>query len=141
MFLILPGFVLQFMDYIDLQGNASFDLFHSVRMVLRVFYFSALTDFFQCDLRNVTNVSTCSFPPKYILTQAHGNPAPQVPGIPKVAAEDATLVASNIHGEKKAIPILKGTEILLDVAGIHFNRTYSWSLADICFIYCDEIFF
>ena len=63
MFLILPGFVLQFMDYIDLQGNASFDLFHSVRMVLRVLDFGALTDFFQCGLRNVTNVSPCSFVP------------------------------------------------------------------------------
>ena len=45
-------------------------------------------------------------------------------GVPKVAAEDATIVASNIHGEKKAIPILKGTEIILDIIGTHHNRTY-----------------
>ena len=48
---------------------------------------------------------------------------PQVTGIPKVAAEDTSLVASNIRGEKKTIPIPKGTEIVLDIAGIHYNRT------------------
>ena len=49
--------------YIDLRGNASFDLFLSVRIVLQVIDLSALTDFFQCGLRNVTNVSPCSFVP------------------------------------------------------------------------------
>ena len=47
----------------------------------------------------------------------------QALGIPKVAAEDTSIVAGNIHGEKKAIPILKGTGIVIDVVGTHFNRT------------------
>ena len=45
-------------------------------------------------------------------------------GIPKVAAEDTSVVTSNIRGEKKTIPILKGTGILLDTCGLHYNRTY-----------------
>ena len=45
-------------------------------------------------------------------------------GIPKVAAEDTSIVASNIHGEKKIIPILKGTNIVIDTCGVHYNRTY-----------------
>ena len=45
-------------------------------------------------------------------------------GVPKVAAEDTSIVAGNIHGEKKAIPILKGTDIVIDIVGTHYNRTY-----------------
>ena len=48
----------------------------------------------------------------------------QALGIPKVAAEDTSIVAGNIHGEKKAIPILKGTGIVVDIVGTHYNRTY-----------------
>ena len=48
---------------------------------------------------------------------------PQVTGIPKVAAEDTSIVASNIHGEKKDLPILEGTDIVIDVVGTHYNRT------------------
>ena len=48
---------------------------------------------------------------------------PQVTGIPKIVAEDTSIVASNIRGEKKTIPILKGTDIVLDTPGIHYNRT------------------
>ena len=47
-----------------------------------------------------------------------------MPGVPKVAAEDTSVVAGNIHGEKKSIPILKGTDIIIDIVGIHYNRTY-----------------
>ena len=59
---------------------------------------------------------------------------PQATGIPKVAAEDTSLVAGNIHGEKKSIPISKGTEFVIDIIGTHYNRTYlvfSWCLVHI----------
>jgi hypothetical protein len=45
-------------------------------------------------------------------------------GVPKVAAEDTSIVAGNIRGEKKTIPILKGSDILIDIVGTHYNRTY-----------------
>ena len=48
----------------------------------------------------------------------------QVPGIPKVAAEDTSLVTSNIHGEKTTVPVPKGTEIVIVTPGVHYNRTY-----------------
>ena len=51
---------------------------------------------------------------------------PQVTGIPKVAAEDTSIMASNIRGEKKSIPILKGTSIIIDTCGLHYNRTYAF---------------
>jgi hypothetical protein len=47
-----------------------------------------------------------------------------VTGILKVAAEDTSIVASNICGEKKTISILKGTDVVIDTPGIHYNRTY-----------------
>jgi hypothetical protein len=48
----------------------------------------------------------------------------QVSAIPKVAAEDTSLVTSNIHGEKTIVPVPKGTEIIIDTPGIHYNRTH-----------------
>ena len=45
-------------------------------------------------------------------------------GFPKVAAEDTSLVTSNIRGEKKAVPILKGSVIFINTIGTHYNRTY-----------------
>jgi hypothetical protein len=33
-------------------------------------------------------------------------------------------VTSNIHGEKKTIPVPKGTYITIDASGVHYNRTY-----------------
>ena len=45
-------------------------------------------------------------------------------GVPKIAVKDTSIVASNIRGEKKAIPILKGTSILINIVGTHYNRTY-----------------
>ena len=47
-----------------------------------------------------------------------------MPGIPKAAAEDTSLVTSNIHGEKTTVPVPKGTDIVIDTPGIHYNRTY-----------------
>jgi hypothetical protein len=61
---------------------------------------------------------------KILNNDSRSRLTPQVTGIPKVAAEDTSIVASNIHGEKKTIPILKGTKIVIDTCGIHYNRTY-----------------
>jgi len=49
---------------------------------------------------------------------------PPVTGIPKIAAEDTNIIASNIRGEKKLIPVLKGTNIVIDTSGIHYNPRY-----------------
>ena len=119
--LILFYFVLNFIWYLDLRGNASFNLFRSVRLVLQAIELS-LTELFQCLQRNVTNVPACSSLPTSILTRTHDEP--QVTGIPKVAAEDTTIVASNMRGEKKVIPVLKGTDVVIDTSGIHYNRKY-----------------
>ena len=110
-------------DYLVLWGNASFDLFLSVRMGLQSMDISALTEVFQCHLRNATNVSNCSFPSD-ISIDSGWRLTPQATGIPKVAAEDTSIVAGNDRGEKKAIPILKGTGIFIDIIGTHYNRTY-----------------
>ena len=48
----------------------------------------------------------------------------KVSGIPKFAAEDTSLVTGNIHGEKTTVPVPKGTDIVIDTPGIHYNRTY-----------------
>jgi hypothetical protein len=42
-----------------------------------------------------------------------------VTAIPKFAAEDTNIVASNIHGEKTTVPIAKGTGIVIDTGGIY----------------------
>ena len=47
----------------------------------------------------------------------------QVTLIPKVAAEDTTLTVSNAVGGSTTFPVPSGTEIELDVAGLHYNRT------------------
>ena len=46
-----------------------------------------------------------------------------MPGVPKITAEDTTIVAGNIHGEKISIPVLKGTNIIIDIVATHYNRT------------------
>ena len=46
-------------------------------------------------------------------------------GIPKITTEDTRLVTSNIHGEKTTVPIPKGTDVVIDTPGVHYNRTYS----------------
>ena len=45
-------------------------------------------------------------------------------GIPKIAAEDTSLVTGNVHGEKTTVPVPKGTDVTIDTPGIHYNRTY-----------------
>ena len=49
---------------------------------------------------------------------------PQATAVVKVAAEDTSIVAGNIHGEKKSIPIVKGTDFVINIIGTHYNRTY-----------------
>ena len=63
---------------------------------MQVIDLSALTEVFQCRLRSVTNV----------------------------AAEDTTMEVSNIRGEKKPIPILKGTDVFINIIATHYNHTY-----------------
>ncbi|EKM53519.1 uncharacterized protein PHACADRAFT_197951 [Phanerochaete carnosa HHB-10118-sp] len=48
-----------------------------------------------------------------------------VPGVPKFAAEDATLVATYSSGNKVAIPVPQGSGIVLCIPGLHHNRTPS----------------
>ena len=45
--------------------------------------------------------------------------------IPKFAAEDTSLVTGNMHGEKTTVPVPKGTELIIDTPGIHYNRRLS----------------
>lgn len=45
--------------------------------------------------------------------------------IPKVAAEDTTLTVSNAVGGRTTFPVVSGTEIELNIAGLHYNRTLS----------------
>ncbi|PPQ80143.1 hypothetical protein CVT25_001442 [Psilocybe cyanescens] len=44
--------------------------------------------------------------------------------VPKVSAEDTTLVAGNINDEKLTVPVPKGTPLTLSVAGVHYNPRY-----------------
>ncbi|EFI27130.1 614/534 cytochrome P450 [Coprinopsis cinerea okayama7 len=46
---------------------------------------------------------------------------PPVPWVPKYAAEDTTLVIGNPKGETKTIAIPKGTNLSVDMAGLHYN--------------------
>ncbi|KAF8633326.1 hypothetical protein AX17_004498 [Amanita inopinata Kibby_2008] len=49
---------------------------------------------------------------------------PPVTAIPKYSSEDTTLTTSNIHGEKLTIPVPKGTYLLIDTPGLHYNPRY-----------------
>ncbi|KAG2009641.1 614/534 cytochrome P450 [Coprinopsis cinerea AmutBmut pab1-1] len=49
---------------------------------------------------------------------------PPVPWVPKYAAEDTTLVIGNPKGETKTIAIPKGTNLSVDMAGLHYNPRY-----------------
>jgi cytochrome P450 len=42
--------------------------------------------------------------------------------IMKQSAEDTTLNASNIRGEKTTIPVPKGTQLQISTSGVHYNR-------------------
>ncbi|EKM51238.1 uncharacterized protein PHACADRAFT_263271 [Phanerochaete carnosa HHB-10118-sp] len=49
---------------------------------------------------------------------------PPVQSIPKVAAEDTTLVAADHAGNKVVIPVPRGTELQLSVISVHRNPRY-----------------
>jgi cytochrome P450 len=57
--------------------------------------------------------------PKPIIR--HGD---QVANIPKVATEDTTLTVNNVDGGKTTFPVPSGTEIYLQVPGVHYNPRY-----------------
>ena len=50
----------------------------------------------------------------------------QVTAIPKTPPEDTSLVTSNIHGEKRTIPIPKDVDIIISIAGLHYNRKIAY---------------
>lgn len=45
----------------------------------------------------------------------------QVTAIPKESAEDTSLMATNGQGEKKRVPVPRGTTIVVDIVGLHYN--------------------
>ena len=47
----------------------------------------------------------------------------QVTGIPKFAAEDTSLVTTDSEGRKVTVPVPQGTPIVLNVPGLHNNRS------------------
>jgi hypothetical protein len=47
---------------------------------------------------------------------------PSVAVIPKIAAEDNTLVVNKGAEDKLVIPVPKGTSVYLHVAALHYNR-------------------
>ncbi|KAJ3484829.1 hypothetical protein NLI96_g5370 [Meripilus lineatus] len=49
---------------------------------------------------------------------------PPVPGIPKYSAEDTVLPMTNSFGEKVLVPVPKGSNIILQTAGLHYNPKY-----------------
>ncbi|KAF9263883.1 cytochrome P450 [Marasmius fiardii PR-910] len=49
---------------------------------------------------------------------------PPVNAIPKMSAEDTTLVAENAKGETKIVPIPRGTAVTINVVALHYNPRY-----------------
>jgi len=49
---------------------------------------------------------------------------PPVTGIPKVVAEDTSLVIGNIHGDQKTLPVPQGTRLVISTTGLHYNPRY-----------------
>ena len=46
----------------------------------------------------------------------------KVIGIPKIAAEDTAITFENQTGEKKTVPVPKGSRFMIDTPGLHHNR-------------------
>ena len=46
----------------------------------------------------------------------------QVIGVPKVSAEDTTLVTTDHAGNKVIVPVPQGIELILHICGVHYNR-------------------
>ncbi|KAF9469453.1 cytochrome P450 [Collybia nuda] len=49
---------------------------------------------------------------------------PPVTAIPKESAEDTFLIATNNQGEAKSVPVPKGTTLVIDIVGLHYNPRY-----------------
>jgi hypothetical protein len=50
---------------------------------------------------------------------------PQAEDIPRMCAEDTTLVVGNEAGDQVTIPVPKGSHINFHIAGLHYNRRCS----------------
>jgi len=46
----------------------------------------------------------------------------QVTAIPKMAAENTSLVATNSSGDQVVVPVPQGSEVFVVVTGVHYNR-------------------
>lgn len=55
-------------------------------------------------------------------------------GIPKESEEDTTLLTSNINGDKLVVPVPKGTKLVINTAGLHYNR----KLCDAFMCHCSD---
>jgi hypothetical protein len=47
---------------------------------------------------------------------------PPVNTIPKMSAEDTSIVVGNVDGATTAIPCPTGTNIIIHTPGLHYNR-------------------
>lgn len=54
---------------------------------------------------------------------------PPVTNVPKVSARDTTLTIHDARGEKVVIPVQAGTQVAMDIAGLHHNPRY-WKNPD-----------
>ena len=46
----------------------------------------------------------------------------QAPSIPKYSTEDTSLVIGNEASETTVVPVPAGSRVIIDVAGLHYNR-------------------
>ena len=87
----------------------------------------------QCPPRNYahgpSSRSIFSSPPGFQITKS----LRQVPGMPKISAEDTTLTVTNRQGEKVVFPVPKGTKIIIDAPGVHNNR--KWFVYSVPFVH------
>jgi len=49
---------------------------------------------------------------------------PPVVNIPKYSAEDTVLNVGNMHGQKRTVPIPKGTRLAINTPALHYNPRY-----------------
>jgi hypothetical protein len=54
------------------------------------------------------------------------HPTCQIPAIPKICTRDTIITTTNGVGEMKAMPVQKGTYIVLDAPAVHYNRRYKF---------------
>ncbi|PPQ89474.1 hypothetical protein CVT25_012000 [Psilocybe cyanescens] len=73
-------------------------------------------------LRNIAPIPTCLY--IYATNQLQLNNNSQAASIPKVSAEDTVLTVGNIHGQKRTVPVAKGTRVIIHCSGLHYNPRY-----------------